>query len=67
MGKIENMTDFCIDIASLKTFYEKPLWGKLIEGKEYNMMFEQVIIQEKTPLNLATLKVIEYQFHEIWM
>ena len=49
MGKIENMTHFCIDIASLKTFYEKPLWGKLIEGKEYNMMFEQVIIQEKTP------------------
>jgi len=25
MGKIENMTHFCIDIASLKTFYEKPL------------------------------------------
>jgi len=35
MGRIENMTHSCIDIASLKTFYDKPLWEKLIKGKEW--------------------------------
>ena len=29
----------CIDIASLKTFYEKPMWGKTHRGKECNIMF----------------------------
>jgi hypothetical protein len=28
MGKIGGMTCSCIDIVSLKTFYEKPLWEK---------------------------------------
>ena len=52
----------CIDIASLKTFYEKPMWGKTHRGKECNMMFwTGYSFKRSLPLNLATLKVITYQ------
>ena len=55
----------CIDIASLKTFYEKHVWEKTHRGKEYNMMFwTGYSFKRSLPLNLATLKIIAYQFQQ---
>ena len=38
LRKMDDMTQSCVDIASLKTLYENPKGKKLIQEKDCNMM-----------------------------
>ena len=53
---MDDMTQSCVDIASLKTLYEKPK-KKLIERKECNMMFTTSYYPERLSPDTCKYKI----------
>ena len=69
MGKMDDMTWPCVDIASLKTLYEKPKGKNSYKEKSAIWCFQQVINQRDERLsswNLQTFHTNVFYTYEMW-
>jgi hypothetical protein len=58
---MDDMTQLCVDIASLKTLYEKPQGKTHTKKRVQYDIYNELSIRETLPLILANLKVNSYQ------
>ena len=69
MGKMDDMTWPCVDIASLKILYEKPKGKNSYKEKSAVWCFQQVINQRDerlSPWNLQTFHTNVFYTYEMW-